>query len=208
MIDTPPEYPRLRLDFYDTAVIMTQTDEAGRITSHPVAVQDVVSACTEVTLASGFLPPHTLFWKQQAQTTTLGVYVPARYWQVRTEKKRYQIPMPPLVFVGRGRSYSIYAVKKRPSVPHTPLFHLPAPNVFDTGNICVGNTPFPACSARTLDQALTLFWEGSNFNSHLSQKKCNSYPRDVRQLWRQLDGKKRFPLSELVPMKKNLHSLM
>ncbi|MCZ7671778.1 MAG: prokaryotic E2 ligase family D protein [Chloroflexi bacterium] len=108
-----------------------------RASIYPVAVQDVVSACTEITLGSGFLPPNTLFWKQKA----LGLYIPARRWQVRTEKKPHHVPMPPLVFVGQGRAYSIYAVKKRPLSAQTPLYHLPAPNVFKDGGICQGNTP-------------------------------------------------------------------
>jgi PRTRC genetic system protein B len=116
--------------------------------------------------------------------------------------------MPPLVFVGRGRAYSIYAVKKRPSSAGVPLYHVPAPNVFAGGNICVGNTPFPDCSTQTIAGALTLFWEGSAFNSHLSQDKCRRYPGDVRRLWQDLEGKKRFPLSELVPMNKTLLQLI
>ncbi len=203
-----PQLPRLRLDFFDTALIMTRREENGQTTSYPVAVQELVSACTEITLASGFLPPNTLFWKQQAGKMTLGLFVPARRWQVRTEKKTYQIPMPPLVFVGHGRSYSIYAVKKRPLSERTPLYHVPAPNVFNDGGICRGNTPFPICSALNMAQALTLFWEGSFFNSHLSQGKCRTEAKDVRKLWRRLDGKKRFALSELVPMNKSLLQLI
>jgi hypothetical protein len=37
----------------------------GRIIAHPVSVHDVVSACTNIALGSGLLPPNTLFWKQQ-----------------------------------------------------------------------------------------------------------------------------------------------
>jgi len=171
-------------------------------------VQDVVSACTEIALGSGFLPPNTLFWKQKADKMTLGIYIPARRWQVQTGKKHLQVPMPPLVFVGNGGSYSIYAVKKRPLSAQTPLYHVPCPNVFGTGGICHGNTPFPLCSAQNMTKTLTLFWEDSLFNGHLSRGKCKTEPADVRKLWRKLDGKKRFPLSELLPMNKTLRSLI
>jgi hypothetical protein len=40
--------------------------------------------------------------------------------------------------------------------------------------------------------------ENSLFNGDLSRGKCRRYPDDVRQLWAELEGKKRFPLSELV----------
>ncbi len=204
----PPQRPRLRLDFFDTAVILSRWEENGQSTTYPVAVQDVVSACTEIQLGSGFLPPNTLFWKQQANKTTLGIYVPGKRWQVRIGKKRLHIPMPPLVFVGNGRAYSLFAVKKRPSDGHTPLYHVPCPNVFGNGGICQGDTPFPACSAKNMAKALKMFWEDSLFNGHLSHGKSKTHAKDVRKLWQNLDGRKRFPLTELIPAQRTLQSLL
>lgn len=59
---TSPPWPRLRLDFYDTAVVMSRWQEDGRVTAHPVAVQDVAAACAGLSQNSGLLPAHTLFW--------------------------------------------------------------------------------------------------------------------------------------------------
>jgi len=73
-----PQWPRLRLDFYSSAVLMSRWEGDGRLATYPVSVHDVVSACTNVQLSSGLLPPHTLFWKQQADQVMLGIYVPAR----------------------------------------------------------------------------------------------------------------------------------
>ena len=140
-------------------------------------------ACTRVALSSGMLPTNTLFWGQQANTTTLGIYVPARRWRMQMEKQHYHLPMPPFVFVGSGMAYKIFAVKKRPSGEATPLYHAPCPNVHTTGGICQGNAPFPDCSPQTIQAALKLFMEGSLFNADLSRGKCRSYPDDVRQLW-------------------------
>jgi PRTRC genetic system protein B len=204
----PQLRPQLRLDFYETAVILSRWGAGGQMSAYPVAVQDVVSACTGVTLRSGLLPPETLFWQQRGNATTLAIYVAARRWQVQTARQSYHIPLPPLLFVGRGTVYEVYAVKKRPFAPTTPLYHAPCPNVFGHGGICVGNTPFPACSAATIGQALTLFWQGSQFNGHLSQGKSQSYPEDVRRLWAELDGRRRFPLAELVPMNRTLRDLL
>jgi hypothetical protein len=132
--------------------------------------------------------------------------------------------MPPLVFVGDGSSYKIFAVKKRPALSlsvssrqalskrpsseHDHLYHAPCPNVHTTGGICQGNTPFPVCSPRNIQTALTLFMEGSYFNADLSSGKCQSYPDDVRRLWAELDGRKRFPLSELAPAQRTIHNLL
>ena len=204
----PTTPPRLRLDFYNTAVLLSRWEADGRQIAHPVSVHDVVSACTHVPINSRLLPKNTLFWKQQGSETTLGIFVPGRRWQVQTEARRYEVPMPPFVFVGRALDYSIFAVKKRPVTGREPLFHVPCPNVHSHGTICPGNTPFPFCSAQTILGALTLFMEDSLFNSHLCQHKCRTYPEDVRQLWAEMDGRKRFLLSELIPLQRSLHALL
>lgn len=203
-----PQLPRLRLDFYNTAVLMSCWQDDGRTTTYPVSVHDVVSACTNIQLSSGLLPANTLFWKQQANQVMLGIYVPARRWQVRTEEHGYHIPMPPFVFVGYGTAYKLFAVKKRPSNEADPLYYAPCPNIHTTGGICQGNTPFPPCAPHTILQALQLFMEDSLFNADLSRGKCRSHPDDVRRLWAELNGRKRFPLSELVPAQMQLQHLL
>lgn len=206
--------PRFRLDFYQTAVLLSRWEEDGRLLTYPVSIHDVVSACTSVALSSGLLPANTLFWGQQANTTTLGIYVPARRWRMQTavgsgfETRPYHLPMPPFVFVGRGTAYRIFAVKKRPSGEADPLYHIPCANVHTTGGICQGNAPFPDCSPQTIQAALKLFMEGSLFNADLSRGKCRSYPDDVRQLWAELDGRPRFPLSELIPTQTRLQAVV
>lgn len=200
--------PRLRLDFYNTAVLMSRWEDDGRLTTYPVSVHDVVSACTNVQLSSGLLPPNTLFWKQQANQVMLGIYVLARQWRLQTENRTYRVPMPPFVFTGYGSSYQAFAVKKRPSNEHDRLYHAPCPNVHTTGGICQGNTPFPICSPRNIQAALTLFLEDSLFNADLSRGKCQSHPEDVRELWAELDGRKRFPLGELVPTGRTMNSII
>jgi len=217
-----PQLPRLRLDFYSSAVLMSRWDEDGRSSTYPVSVHDVVSACTRVEVSSGLLPANTLFWKQRADQAVIGIYVPARRWQVQcetansSENQRYHLPMPPFVFIGSRTSYQIFAVKKRPKVgtgqghrnSQTRLYHAPCPNVHPSGSICQGNTPFPICSPETIHQALQLFMEGSLFNADLSSNKCQSYPDDVRSLWAELDGRKHFPLGELVPTRRTMNSII
>ena len=100
------------------------------------------------------------------------------------------------------------SLSKGPSNEADLLYHAPCPNVHTHGGICQGNTPFPICSPRDIQTALTLFMEGSLFNADLSRGKCRSYPEDVRQLWAELDGRKRFPLSELVPAQIKLLNLL
>lgn len=209
-----PQPPRLRLDFYPTAVLLSRWEEDGRLIAHPVSVQDVVSACTNIALGSGLLPPNTLFWKQQGERQVIGIYVPARRWRMqvdsanREEARTYHIPMPPLVFVGSDSAYQIYAVKRRPRDGRERLHYAPCPNVHHGGIICPGNTPFPTCSPQTVEAALSLFMENSLFNGDLSRGKCRRHADDVRELWAALEGKKRFPLSELVSCRRVLRDLL
>jgi hypothetical protein len=55
---------------------------------------------------------------------------------------------------------------------------------------------------------MSLFMENSLFNSDLRRGKCRRYPDDVRELWAVLEGKKRFPLSELVSCRRGLLDLL
>jgi hypothetical protein len=203
----PPPRPSLRLDIYANAILLTRQKGDGRITSYPIAARDLAAACAQVEQRSGLLPPDTLFWGQRGAQTALGIYVPARRWRTQTAARRYHLPLPPLVFAGRGTAYWVFAVRERPSALNASLYHFPCPNVYENGNICPGDTPFPPCAARTIGEALDLFLEGSAFNGDLRRGKCQSYPEDVRGLWDALDGKKAFPLSELVPARVRLQDL-
>jgi hypothetical protein len=60
----------------------------------------------------------------------------------------------------------------------------------------------------TSQAALSLFMEGSLFSGDLVRLKCRSYPDDARRLWAELDGRKRFPLSELLPTRITLADLL
>jgi hypothetical protein len=51
-----------------------------------------------------------------------------------------------------------------------------------------------------------MFMEGILFNADLNSGKRQSYPEDVRQLWVELDGRNRVPLSELAPTQMRLKS--
>jgi hypothetical protein len=84
------------------------------------------------------------------------------------------------------------------------LFHCPTPNVHPNGVICQGSALFPACANNTIEQALSLFFEGSLFNGDLAANKSRSYPEDVRQLWGQLQGAERFPAGEMAPARARL----
>ena len=199
------QYPLARLDLYEEAVVLTRYESGGRRTSYPVAVDDVVAAFGRVPVASGLLPRNCLFWGRENGETQMAVYVPGRRWRLQTAERTFHVPLPPLVFIGAGAPgapgrYRAYAVKRRPQAMPFELFHCPTPNVHPDGAICQGNAPFPAVAGETIEEALSLFLEGSRFNADLASGKCRSFPEDVRALWAELDEAKGFPQRELVPL--------
>lgn len=174
---TPAEpTPKIRLDFYESAIFLTRFDDGG-VTTYPVSVHDVAHACASIPLTTGLLPPNTLFWERQGDALTLALFVPARRWHMQlADGRNYHLPMPPFIFAGRGTTYYAYAVKAkaRPRQPPIPLWRMPCPNVHGNGQICPGNTPFPECSAATIEAALQLVMEGSQFNADLAAHKCRA----------------------------------
>lgn len=198
------QYPLARLDLYEEAVVLTRYESGGRRTSYPVAIDDVVAAFGRVPVASGLLPKNCLFWGREDGETQMAVYVPGRRWRLQTAERTFHVPLPPLVFIGAGAPgvpgrYRVYAVKRRPQAMPFELYRCPTPNVHPDGAVCQGNVPFPAVAGDSIEQALSLFLEDSLFNGDLAANKCQSFPDDVRQLWKQLEGGKRFPAGELVP---------
>ena len=200
-----PITPSIRLDFYEEGIILhknagifQQTQQQLR-QSYPIALEELVSALTDVDIRSGWLPKNCLFWNWVGGKEQIGIYVPARRWRVQMAEKSYHIPLPKILFIGDGQRYQIFALKRYPREPSVSLFQFPCPNVHPNGQICAGNAPFPTASAGTMETALQLFLQGSLFNRDLNAGKCKSYPNDVLKLWAELDGKARFSLQELMP---------
>ena len=194
----PSHYPRARLDLYEEAVILTRYEGADRRTCYPVAIDDLVAAFSRVPVASGLLPSNCLFWGRENGQTRIAVYVPGRRWRLQTAERSFHVPLPPLVFAGAGERYRVFAVKHRPRQMPFDLYHCPTPNVHPNGVICQGSVPFPVCTNDTIEQALSLFLEGSLFNGDLAANKSRSYSEDVRQLWAQLESAMCFPVRELM----------
>jgi len=209
---------KVRLDFYSETVLLTRFEEGGARTTYPVAVADMAAAFTGIPLSSGLLPPRTVFWSRAGDQDRIGIYRPARVQEVvKVEAGKLTIPLPPLLFVGHGANYSVYALKGKPDSDDRPLFHAPLPNVGTNGRVCRGDVAFPrcsrdaspprcsrdasqpTCSGATTQAALELLLS-SRFNNHEVEGKSRRCPDDVRMLWQEIAGRRRFPVGDLVPM--------
>ena len=196
---------QVSLHFFSDTVIVSKYDDEGGVTTHPVSLTDVAGALVDVPLGSGLLPENTVFWERAGGQDRIGIYVPARRRKMlvrlsKTELEEWTVPLPPLIWIGEGTKYSLFAVKKRPRPGQAAtLFVAPAPNVGlgSKSGICAGTVRFPVCAPNTIHRALEMFFT-STFNTHLARNKCLSHPDNVLDLWRKLRDAKRFPLRELL----------
>lgn len=191
--------PLVQLTFYPDTILCTRYDAQGH-TTYPVAPQDVAEAVGEVTFSTGWLPPRTLFVERQRGVTTVAIHIPRGRHPVHVETKagafQWNIPMPDLMFIGRGRAYFVFAAKGVPA-PDVPLYHAPCSNVYENGSICPGNTPFPEAAPDTMQHAFDLFMHASVFNLHLAQNRVTGKAKtNVLTLWQTLAARprSRFPL--------------
>ncbi len=191
---------KVRLDFYSETVLLTRFEEGGARATYPAAVADLAAAFTGIPLSSGLLPPRTVFWSRAGDQDRIGIYRPARVQEVvRAEAGKLTIPLPPLLFIGHGANYRVYALKGIPDSDGRALFHAPLPNVGTNGRVCRGDVAFPICCGATIRPALELLLS-SRFNNHEVEGKSRRRPDDVRMLWQEIAGRRRFPVGDLVPM--------
>jgi hypothetical protein len=108
------------------------------------------------------------------------------------------------VVTGGTPSYRVFAIKRRPEltdrrVGSDPLFNAPLPNV-GHGGVCWGTVAKPS-DAHLKGTSLARDWElllGSEFGSHNVGYKSLKYGTDIRQMYVSLEGKTRYPVSDLV----------
>ena len=196
------------LTLYPEATLLEKVLEDGSRVIHPISPADLAGQLNQIPLSTGLLPHNTLFWGQEGGEERIAIYVPPRQWRPIAYERHYRLPMPGMIFSGKGRQYAIFAVKQKPKTLEAPLYHLPVPNVDGDGRICLGQAPFPLAGRKSIYNALKLFMEGSRFNHDNSRQRCVSFPDNTLDLWTRLDGQKRFLLDELVPAQKQLKQLL
>lgn len=205
--------PIIQLTFYHDAILCTRYDNQGQ-TTYPVAPQDVAEAVGEVAFSTGWLPPRTLFVERQRGVITVASHVPQGRHTVHVETAegvyQWTIPMPDLLFVGRGSAYFVFATKALPA-PDVPLYHAPCSNVYENGRICPGNTPLPEATPQTMPTAFEMFMHRSVFNLHLSQNRVTGSAKpNVLALWQTLATRprSRFPSRSLRPLSTTLAGVL
>ncbi len=202
-LDLPPDELQVRLDFYRDAVVMHLLDD-GTITTRMVSARDITLALLkEVPLSSGMLPEGALWWRQSRRGAEVALWRPPRIWTVALETeplkpaKRLRLPMVGLVFIcSPGKPPSVYAAKKKPRRPQDHIYHAPLFNLFRDGSSCPGTHNYPVDIGEIPESFFLSFFSPTGEDKGRSKK----YPTSLLKLWQHLDGKKRYPLGDLVQL--------
>ena len=204
-LELPPDELEVRLDFYGDSVVLYSLDK-GVIHTRMVSARDITMALLrEVPLSSGLLPQDALWWKQGREGPVVALWRGPRVWLVALQlepfkpPRRFKLPMPGFIFLcSPGRPPRVYAVKKRPRDTRQFIYHAPLFNVFQDGATCPGTHKYPVDIGEIPESFFTSFFTKDASYGGRSKK----YPKDLLALWEELDGQKRYPLSDLVPIGK------
>jgi len=172
-----------------------------------VAVADVAHAIADqLNFATGILPgdgdsPNALWWANTPEGPLTALYEPPRVRRIALAQevpapRRFNIPLPGFIFLCRpSKPPAVYAVKERPAGPGTEIFHAPLCNVHPAGNSCGGSHHYPADVGRIPADFFLCYFADDAVTRHDVSKK---FQGDIVKLWESLEGKKRYPLDDLV----------
>jgi PRTRC genetic system protein B len=197
-LQVAPDQLKVRLDFYETTVVAHFCGD-GVISTRVVSARDVALALLgETSLISGLLPRDTLCWGPGQ----VALWQDPRIWPVALmpeplkPARRLQLPMPGLIFNCRpSQAPRVYAAKRRPQNMKALIYHAPFFNTYSDGTTCAGSNKYPAKIEEIPKSFMVSFFTAVTDRASRSKK----YGNDLMKLWTELDGKKRYPLDDLVP---------
>lgn len=197
----PPDKLRLRLDFFYQAAMLTYF-EGNTVITRMVDPMDVAHAlASDLSFSTGLLPPGILWWQNTKSGPVFSIYAEPKIWKVALEAepgkppKRFTLPLPGLIFLcSPNQTPWVYAVKKKPTKETDIVYRAPLLNIYNTGRSCPGSHNYPSRIADMVQSFFMSFFSAAGDRSRRSAK----YPDDVLGLWKNLDGKKKYPMDDLV----------
>lgn len=204
-LEVPPDELKVRLDFYHSSIMFYLLDK-GIITTRMVSAREITLALLRsVPLKSGLLPEGALWWGQGKEGVEVALWRPPKVWPVALKltvadpPRRFKLPMPGLIFVcSPGRPPSVYAAKRRPQGPGTLIYHAPLFNIYTDGRSCPGTHKYLDNVGEIPESFfLSFFTMEASFGN-----RSKSHPDSLLSLWEELDGKKKYPLKDLMPIGK------
>ncbi len=193
---------RVQMEVYDETILL-RGFEGDSTWVRTVSADGIANALTQhLGFSSGLLPKETLWWNQGETGQVVALWRPPKVWPVALQTEafkppaRLRIPMPGLVFVcSPGRAPWVYAAMRRPTDPEQHLYRAPAFNVFQDGRACPGSHRFPE-EAGLIPES---FWQSFFSLTGDTRNRSKKHPDNLLALWEELDGKRKYPLADLVP---------
>ena len=192
---------QMRLDIYSQAITLTMFDGDIAATKMVSAMDVAHALATELRFSTGILPENTLWWINSKDGPIIAVYQLPRIWKVALQENfnqpatRFTIPLPALLFLCSPlKAPWVYAVKRRPTKLEDIIYKAPLANVFETGRTCAGSQKYAVDPKETINLFFVSF-----FTKHADlENRSVKYPKDITKLWTELNGKKEYPLDDLV----------
>lgn len=197
----PPDPLRLRLDFHHQAITMTNFKDET-VTSKVVSAMDVAHAlASELSFGSGLLPDGALWWRNTRSGPVVALYVEPHIRQVALQTnlkkpaQRFKIPLPGLIFICRpGAAPWVYAARRKPKKERDIVYRAPLANLHADGRSCPGSHHYPNRINAMIDSFFISFFSPTADLRNRSRQ----FPGNIIHLWEFLDGKRRFPVKDLV----------
>ncbi len=211
---TLKEEPALTLSFYSYGILLRKRMAHGtaEYPISPVALAALISE--QAAFDTGFISPGIIRVIQAGSRQMLVACQEPQLTHLLLDgsESPLAIPLPGLVLTcqvdGEKRvSASVWAVKGRPTDGEEPLFHAPLPNVYPGGGICFGDV-VPGKPGGASPGSLWDAFLGTAFGNHLVSGKSRKHPDDIRQQLLALEGRRRYPIRDLVPTGQTLAGVL
>ncbi|WP_297333432.1 PRTRC system protein B [Flavobacterium sp.] len=203
-----------------------EMDEAGSpVNPHPLTVREALSLAKALDTREqagkaflrpeGILPDNVLHLDPSDNGSVVWYTKPQRqalYFAESLGLENGTVALPALVWKANKKELQIFALngKSKPNAD-TPLFHAPFFNLYQKGNVCMGNVNVAIKSAATLEEFITA-WQGYFFESYFSHHINDHNPVAVNlfNLYKELmaDPEKKFPTDTLKPTPLTLKNLL
>lgn len=118
-----------------------------------------------------------------------------------------KVPVPATVMLQYGKESFLFCLGSMQIFdPKAEAFHAPFANIYEDGRICWGKNR-PKTNGPKDGWVWKLFFM-SPFNQDLANRKSKKYPENINQMLKNLDGKKKYPIADLISFNKNIGTVI
>ncbi len=197
----PPDPLRLRLDFFHQAVQMTFFSDE-KIETKIVSALDIAHAlANELSFNTGLLPDNTLWWRNTRSGPEYALYEKPDIHKLAVQldpnkpAERLTVPLPGFIFLCKPAMPPwVYAVKNKPTKETDLVYKAPLLNIFTDGRSCPGSHRYPE---RVQDIVSSFFVSFFSDTADVRDRSIQC-PDSILKLWHLLNGKKEFPIDDLI----------